>query len=234
VKTPGLGRPINYGAAGVSKRLEALDRLVSLSGERLLDVGCGNGAYTERMAERFHETVAIDVAADHTAGFAERAPANVTVRVLDAANLDYPDEYFEKAVMIEVLEHVADIDATLCQIRRVLLPGGFLLVTVPNRWFPIETHRVRVGRFSTRGRYLPLLPWIPPLHHAIGEARTFTLRSLRAAVEPHQFAYMGHTYVMPPFDHSRAGSTLRPLTDALERTPLRMFGVSLVAAFLAH
>ena len=48
-----------------------------------------------------------------------------------------------------VLEHVHDERETLAEFRRLLNPGGRLVLTVPNKWWIFETH----------GADLPLLPW---------------------------------------------------------------------------
>jgi ubiquinone/menaquinone biosynthesis C-methylase UbiE len=230
-REPGLGRPIAAGASGIGRRLNAMTRIAHLEGKRLLDVGCGNGAYTERLASTFAETVAIDVSEAHLGDFRARCP-HIDVRILSVEQLDYPDRYFDVVVMIEVIEHLHDVQASLRQLHRVLKPDGVLVITAPNRLFPLETHLVRLRGRSFRGRYLPFLPWLPPVHSRLADARTYTRVSLRREVQRAGFRLDGVEYVMPPFDGSRFGNRfIRPLTDALERTPLRRFGVSIVASF---
>jgi SAM-dependent methyltransferase len=46
-------------------------------------------------------------------------------------HLPFPDESFDVATMLDVLEHIADEGATLAEVTRVLRPGGHLLVSVP-------------------------------------------------------------------------------------------------------
>ena len=49
----------------------------------------------------------------------------------DLSRLTYADESFDLVLTSETLEHVPDLDAALAEIRRVLVPGGFHLFTVP-------------------------------------------------------------------------------------------------------
>jgi ubiquinone/menaquinone biosynthesis C-methylase UbiE len=238
-RTPDLGAPIRPGAGGVAKRLDAMRRLRALRGRRLLDVGCGNGAYTLELARGFDEAIGIDVEPDRLEAFRRAlrepgAPTNVSVVQGSAERLPFPDAFFDLVTAIEVLEHVAALDDALAEIRRVLAPGGAFVVTVPNRLFPIETHNVAlpvVGR-EVAGRWVPFLPWFPPLHRRIASARNFTAAELRARVERAGFEQIGVDWVMPPFDGWSLGRRwLKPLTERLERGPGRVFGVSIVAGF---
>lgn len=65
-----LGHPISFGAAGaIEKRVGAFRRHWPLEGERLLDVGCGNGAYTVAMAEAFAEVHGIEIESERLEEF---------------------------------------------------------------------------------------------------------------------------------------------------------------------
>lgn len=228
---PPLGTPADATAVRSLRRLDGLERLSPLEGRRLLDVGCGNGVYTLRMAERFEEVHAIDVVDDHLAQFRARleAGSNIAVEKIDAIALPWPDDYFDVVTAIEVIEHIDGIGAALAEIRRVLTPDGRLFVAVPNRWYPFETHGIFIRGRYRGGQRLPFLPWIPPLHDRLSRVQTFTPRTLRALLTGADFEMSRPEYVMPPFDRSEAGARwIRPLTDALERTPARRFGVSLL------
>jgi SAM-dependent methyltransferase len=204
----------------------------ALQGERLLDVGCAAGTYTERLARRFERVDAIDIEPERLGYFRRRLERmganNITVAQMSVEDMAFPDCSFDVVTAIEVLEHVPDLDAGLREIHRVLRPGGRLLVTGPNRYFPLETHGVLIGgrRFSPLA--FPGLPWIPPLHRRMADARSFTVRWLRARLCASGFDLRAHDYIMPPFDRSRAGKAIKPITDWLEHTPLRFFGISLV------
>ena len=130
---------------------------------------------------------------------------------------------------IEVLEHLEEVGTVLAEVRRVLAPNGRFYITVPNRLFPFETHTVTIGHRHITGRRVPLLPWIPSLHDRWTDVGSFTVRTLRALLCGAGFSMSKPEYVMPPFDRWRTGGRfIRPLTDVLDHTPIRRFGVSLV------
>jgi SAM-dependent methyltransferase len=64
--------------------------------------------------------------------------------------LPYPSGLFDAVVCMDVLEHVADVELVLCEIRRVLKPGGLALTSVPNR------HAFRDPHY-----HLPIINWVP-------------------------------------------------------------------------
>jgi SAM-dependent methyltransferase len=223
----------------VAKRLSAFGRHWPLRGERLLDVGCGNGAYTMVMAEGFREVEAIDVEPGRleelsTALRGSPLQARIQVREMSAQRLAFPDQHFDVVTAIEVIEHIADLEAALDEIRRVLRPGGVLCVACPNRLFPIETHTFTVP-FSGRelpGRFLPFLPYLPPIHRRLATARNFMAGELRELMLDHGLEERAVDYIMPPFDGWALGRRLlKPITEQLERSPLRIFGVSIIGIY---
>lgn len=237
-RTLGLGAPSsNKGQRGLEKRLKALAGLTPLKGERLLDVGCGDGTYTRRFAEGWERVTAVDVEPERLNTFrtviaGTEMDLRVGVREMPAEHLDLPNDAFDTVTTIEVLEHVKDLDLTLNEIHRVLIPGGRFLVTTPNRWFPFETHGfffLRAKRWKPR--YGPFLPWIPPLHRRLADARSFTVRGLSRQVEARGFTLTGVDYIMPPFDRSGLGGKLRKATDRIERSRLKWFGMAMILVF---
>lgn len=231
------GKSSAFGNRGVEKRLTALKSLVSLSGCRLLDVGCADGTYTVPLAEGFDQVDAVDIESERLGDFSDklrkdaRLAAKITVQMMSAEGLSFPDDTFDAVTTIEVLEHVGDLDAALAEIHRVLRPSGTFLITSPNRWFPLETHGFIVGQRRLRPAQGPFLPWIKPLHRRWADARTFTVGSLTKQIESIGFERIGYSYIMPPFDRSRTGQTLGPLLDRVERSPASFFGMALVMVF---
>lgn len=229
----GLGKSSAFGERGLRKRLDALAGQGPLDGERLLDVGCGDGAYTVRLAEHFAHVDAIDIQGERRRLFAERVRASpVADRIefhdMSVDRLRYADGTFDAITAIEVLEHVTELDRALREIRRVLKPGGRFGFTTPNRWFPFETHGVLYrGRRYPPAR-APFVTWLAPLHDRLADARTFTALDLRRRLAAAGLRTETIGYIMPPFDRSPVGRRLRPLTDHIEHTPLRVFGMALV------
>jgi ubiquinone/menaquinone biosynthesis C-methylase UbiE len=104
-------------------------------GERVLEVGPGTGYYALEVAEWIGPAGRLDVLdlqpemLDHTMHrAAERGLENVVATQGDATNLPYEDASFDAAYLVTVLGEIPDQDAALRELRRVLKPGGRLVV----------------------------------------------------------------------------------------------------------
>jgi ubiquinone/menaquinone biosynthesis C-methylase UbiE len=87
---------------------------------------------------------------DHTMARArERGITNIEPRLGDARSLPYDDETFDAAYLVAVLGEIPDQDGALAQLRRVLKPGGRLVV---GELFG-DPHMVRVGSLRERGTH---------------------------------------------------------------------------------
>ena len=146
---------------GVMRR--TFDRLFPDGSADVVDVGCGLGTsrlYLPRTA-RF---VGVDVS--------ERALASARCHRRDGAEFQlggFPDlpvgsACCDFAICLEVLEHLADDEAAVRELRRIVRPGGYLLVSVPSTYY-----------------------W-PGYRNLIGHYRHYTPRSLAALLEGGGFA----------------------------------------------
>lgn len=94
---------------------------------RVLDVGCGYG-YSSR---NYASYVGIDVDPD-VIDEAKRLNPQHDFIVASATSLPFPDNSFDTVLCLEVIEHLDDYHQFLTEARRVLSPGGVLIVSTPN------------------------------------------------------------------------------------------------------
>jgi len=107
-------------------------------GDRLLDVGCGEGRHCFGALERGARVVGLDL--DPKSLRAGSGPLRARAREVggfgamlrgDAFRLPFPDASFDRAICSEVMEHVHDYRAAARELARVVRPGGRAAVTVP-------------------------------------------------------------------------------------------------------
>lgn len=105
-----------------------------VSGKRVLDVACGEGYGSAMLSDSAASVVGVDVSADAVAHASERYNRKNLQYVLgDAAALDLPTASFDVVVSFETIEHLAHQQAMLDGIKRVLAPGGLLIISSPNK-----------------------------------------------------------------------------------------------------
>jgi len=117
-------------------KLNLLDWLFPIRpGERILEVGSGSGVFADAMAARGAEVVAVDAnsaAVDYATTTFGRPGLSFVKGYLDELCLE--PESFDKVTCLEVIEHVYpdQVRKLLADVRRMLRPGGELLLTTPN------------------------------------------------------------------------------------------------------
>jgi ubiquinone/menaquinone biosynthesis C-methylase UbiE len=100
-------------------------------GERVLDLGCGDGAFAAALLDAGCAVTMADVAREALRRARARAPGAEAVALAEDAPLPFAEDAFDVVWAGEVLEHVADVVGLVAEIRRVLRWGGRLLVTTP-------------------------------------------------------------------------------------------------------
>ncbi len=127
-------------------RFDVLVREGDLRGRRVLDVGCGTGAFLAALAEQAHAKAwGVDASREMVAVARKRTPPGVGVRQGLAEELPFRDRWFERVTMTLVV-HLVDRPAAFAEARRVLCDGGRLAIATfaplhfdvywLNRWFP--------------------------------------------------------------------------------------------------
>src|SRR6478609_11465300 len=101
------------------------------AGERVLDLGCGDGAFAAELVRAGCLVTMADVADEALRRARARAPKAEAVALVEGAPLPFGEDAFDVVWAGEVLEHVADVVGLLAEVRRVLRWGGRLLVTTP-------------------------------------------------------------------------------------------------------
>jgi len=149
---------------GVWSRLAGdifIDWLAAPSGLRWLDVGCGNGAFTELLVERCApaEIQGIDPSEQQLA-FARTRPAArlAKFRQGDAMALPFADKSFDAAVMALVLFFVPNPAKGVAEMTRVVVPGGIIAAYLWDSFgggFPLEP-------FQAEMKEMGIPPLLPP------------------------------------------------------------------------
>jgi 2-polyprenyl-3-methyl-5-hydroxy-6-metoxy-1,4-benzoquinol methylase len=212
----------------VHERLRALAALCPFPGGLAADLGCGQGAYTVELAKQFHGVIGIDILEQNI----EYARLNVGGNVqflcsaLEATPLEA--DSLDAAFLIEVLDHVTDVDQCLAELLRVLKPGGVAYISAPNALFPLEVHPVKIlGRFFHPWMF-PFLNWTP-LHDRIATARIFNRKRLCRLCGSWGFEILGSDYLIAPLEYRL--TFVRPLLYAIGRTVVKpLISVCLLVA----
>lgn len=104
-----------------------------LAGGRVLDVATGNGNFIQYLIENlkaYDEFVGIDTSEKHVSTF-EQVFTGKPVRfaMMNAARIEFPDASFDTVCISNSLHHMSDLEQVLAEMRRVLKPGGHLIIS---------------------------------------------------------------------------------------------------------
>ncbi len=129
------------------------------AGERVLDIGCGEGVFTAELARAGAHAVGIEVA-EEPLRRARALHPELDLRLVDAdGEWDLPDASFDVVWAGETIEHVLDTAAWLSEVRRVLRSGGSLLLSTPahtsSRMLALAfSRRAFAAHFDPRGDHI--------------------------------------------------------------------------------
>lgn len=119
------------------------ERVGDLNNKKILDVGFGSGGIAVAFNKAGAEMYGVDVDPELKEIAERNILANKTkaeLKTYDGQKLPYQDNFFDYLLCFSVLEHTSFPDKLLNDMLRVLKPGGRILLTLPNRYYPKETH----------------------------------------------------------------------------------------------
>jgi SAM-dependent methyltransferase len=224
------GEPSYIWRAGQDRRLEMITRA---AGERIhgktLENGCGVGMYVEKLAGLGAHVTGLEYDLER----AYRA-GQISDQIVNAAGeaLPFPSRTFDLILSHEVLEHVADDRQAVEEMIRTLKPGGRAAIFCPNRGYPFETHGIyRKGVYHFGNKlfvnYLPRR-WRDQLAPHV---RVYSGRDLEKLFEGLPVRFVERTIIFGAYDNiiarfGMAGKILRAILQFLEKTPLKIVGLS--------
>ncbi len=226
-----LGHPSYVWRFGQDRRLNLIKQYAPLEDARVLDIGCGIGAYLEKFRASGAYAFGVDLDLERLAR-ANREKGLASVALSASEALPFGDNLFDAVLLHEVIEHVDDDRQTIQEAHRVAQRGGVVIVFAPNRLYPFETHGAYFGRRYIFGN-IPLIGYLPDILRSrlAPHVRAYRQREIRALFAGLNGKIVMHTVIYPGYDKIARNRTalarlLRAFTYTLEETPLRAFGLS--------
>jgi len=224
------GEPSYVWRAGQERRLEMI---VNAAGERIkdrvLENGCGVGMYVEHLASYGGQVIGLEYDFERATEAGTRSP-----KIINAASesLPLPSNAFDLILSHEVLEHVQDDARAVREMVRVLRPGGRIVIFVPNRGYPFETHGI-----YWKGKYkfgnIPLVNYLPRAWRdkLAPHVKVYSRRDLEKLFDGLPVKFIEQTIIFGAYDNIIArfgtfGKILRGILQLLEKTPLKGLGLS--------
>jgi len=148
-----------------------LPLLMSMKAEKYLDIGCGDGSFTVKVAEIFgaRQIYGVDVA-DETLNDAKNKGVKIAKVDLNVDRVPFDDGEFDIVSAFEVIEHLWNTDNMISETYRVLKIGGAFILTTPNL-------------ASWVNRLLILLGYLP-VHYGCSVKYELERRPLQSALGP--------------------------------------------------
>lgn len=223
------GEPSYVWRAGQERRLRMI--LTAIGEQRkgfVLENGCGVGMYTQHLAPHCGSIVGLEY------DFERACAAHVESQIVngDCEYLPFQSVSFNAILSNEVLEHVHDDRRSVEEMVRLLKPGGIIALFLPNLGYPYETHGV-----YWRGRYhfgnIPLVHYLPARwrQQLTPHVRAYTTADVRKLFSGLPIKILQSTIIFGAYDNiiyrfPTFGRFLRSILQWLERTPLKIFGLS--------
>ena len=161
-------------------RLRALELVDARPGMKVVDLACGPGTLSRRLAATVSpggEVVGVDLAPGMIALARAMEISSARFELMDIEHLTFDDQTFDAAVCGHGLQFVSDLPAALREARRVLRPNGRLAASVP---LSGRNERVWALLDSAIDRWLPPAPQAADLSETVRDAAAFKREALAA------------------------------------------------------
>lgn len=229
-KAAACGEPSYVWRAGQERRLQMI---LTASGSRLpgrvLENGCGVGMYMQHLAPHVGSIIGLEYDMERACEAHLRSPLLVNG---SSEQLPFSSGSFDVILSHEVLEHVTNDRRCVEEMLRVLVPGGVIVLFVPNRGYPFETHGI-----YWRGRYffgnIPLVHYLPTRwrKQLIPHVRAYSRYDLVRLFNQLPVTFKDQKTIFGAYDNiiyrsPALGYLLRRILQWMERTPLSIFGLS--------
>ena len=144
--------PFRFNAFVAARYQQVIKALPTGENLKILDVGCGDGVLVAMIArDPTARVTGIDTDADSLEAAKNRLAAfGDRVQLVEASgySLPFEDNAFNVVVAAEMIEHLQYIDGLLTEIKRVLKPGGLVIITTPVKLFDKPEDPMHVQEFT--------------------------------------------------------------------------------------
>src|SRR5579859_7900355 len=135
-----------FGNLEANLRFIERERLLR-AGTRVLEIGSGRGTLIAELRRRGIHAVGIEPNPSLAIDTVRRDPPAPVAR-MSGDRLGFADAAFDLVLSFDVFEHIADSDAHLAEVRRVLRPGGIYALQTPNKWTNSVFETIRWRSFT--------------------------------------------------------------------------------------
>jgi SAM-dependent methyltransferase len=232
------GEPSYVWRAGQQRRF---DMILQAAGERIkghiLENGCGVGMYVEHLSPFGGTVIGLEYDFERAAEAHSNSP-----HIFNAAGefIPLPSGTFDLILSHEVIEHVQDDRSAIKEMIRLLRspdavsgkPGGRVIIFCPNRGYPYETHGIYwKGKYYFGNKlfvnYLPRILRDKLAPHV----RVYSKQDMQKLFNGLPVKFIERTIIFGAYDNIIArfgafGKVLRGVLQFLEKTPLKVFGLS--------
>jgi SAM-dependent methyltransferase len=216
--------------------ISRLNLLKDLSiGKKVLSVGCGICAELNFFRRANFFTLGLDPVRRFLLEAKKNNYSDNFVQTV-GEHLPFRNDTFDLVLQFEVLEHVKNLRATLEETYRILKPKGLLFVTVPNRFFVLETHGIQVSPYMViqlLGIGVPFFSMFPNfLRRKFERARIFTQAEIVTLLKERYLEPVKIEYLMPPLDQLKNNALTNAMGNvffSLRNVPvIKMLGANIM------